>query len=327
MLGSQTTLRALSCISKSARGNLWASASASFLGHGPTGVIGEELNLQANLRNYSAVINDSYKKPQAQSQLVKSIMQQASVKKLREELEDEAENSMYITYDQFAEKATASGAAASPTEVAALCETLQGAGILLKLNNLVYLRIDEIINKVSEICTAASSSTSSSTPAIQRLLLTQGAVQTDRAALPGDLQDARVKLEAVDKELSELEKQMGVASNKALLVTNTMLTLGFIILFTQFLVFIYLTWWELSWDVMEPFSYIIQLFYSLVAYAYFMLMRGAEFDLSAFREFWVGRITRSKAQQLNVNQDRYETLRKLQQRYRRHLSIRSFRFK
>lgn len=43
--------------------------------------------------------------------------------------------------------------------------------------------------------------------------------------------------------------------------------------------------WELSWDVMEPIAYIISLFYSIVAYTYFLFTRDA-FDLGPFREFW-----------------------------------------
>lgn len=48
--------------------------------------------------------------------------------------------------------------------------------------------------------------------------------------------------------------------------------------------------WELSWDVMEPFGYIISLFYSLVGYTYFLATKGKTFDLEPFKTFWHQRI-------------------------------------
>jgi hypothetical protein len=42
----------------------------------------------------------------------------------------------------------------------------------------------------------------------------------------------------------------------------------------QLVGFAYLTWWELSWDVMEPVAYMLSLFYSLIAYMYFLWTRS-----------------------------------------------------
>lgn len=48
--------------------------------------------------------------------------------------------------------------------------------------------------------------------------------------------------------------------------------------------FMYLTWWELSWDVMEPVAYFVSLGYSLVAYMYFLYTRGSYFEQKDFQE-------------------------------------------
>ena len=40
---------------------------------------------------------------------------------------------------------------------------------------------------------------------------------------------------------------------------------------------------------MEPIAYIISLFYSLVAYSYFLLSRGNVFDLGPMQEYWTNR--------------------------------------
>ena len=41
---------------------------------------------------------------------------------------------------------------------------------------------------------------------------------------------------------------------------------------------------------MEPIAYIIQLFYSLVAYTYFLITRGGVFDLGPFKAYWSQRL-------------------------------------
>ena len=46
----------------------------------------------------------------------------------------------------------------------------------------------------------------------------------------------------------------------------------------------YLTWWELSWDVMEPIAYHLTLVYGAIAYLYFMATRGGLLEVGAFRE-------------------------------------------
>jgi hypothetical protein len=49
--------------------------------------------------------------------------------------------------------------------------------------------------------------------------------------------------------------------------------------------FAYLTWWELSWDVMEPVAYFVSLTYSLIAYMYFLITRGSYFEQKEFKEY------------------------------------------
>lgn len=54
----------------------------------------------------------------------------------------------------------------------------------------------------------------------------------------------------------------------------------------QLVGFAYLTWWELSWDVMEPVAYILSLSYSLLAYLYFLYTRGSYFEQKDFKQYW-----------------------------------------
>ena len=61
--------------------------------------------------------------------------------------------------------------------------------------------------------------------------------------LPGGVDDATKKLTKIEEELTEMEAMHKEATKSANRVTNTLLTIGCIVLFTQFISFIYLTWW------------------------------------------------------------------------------------
>eukprot|EP00798_Chlamydomonas_sp_ICE-L_P030694 gene30694-35721_t len=232
--------------------------------------------------------------PAANALLAKNILQQAQVKKLRDELCDESENNMHIPFSSFVERALSNGAAGSEAEAVTLCEALQRSGLVLRHNDTVYIQVDDLIDGVTEM-------------------------------LPGPCPDTEAKLAKIDEELAEINSHMRTASSRAEVLTNVMLGTGFIILFTQFIGFIYLTWWELSWDVMEPFGYIISLFYSLVAYAYFMITRGAVFDAAPFREFWMGKLRKSTTDAMMLDEDRYRYLMKMKARMKRQVGHRPFR--
>lgn len=70
--------------------------------------------------------------------------------------------------------------------------------------------------------------------------------------LPGGREDAEAKLHKVREELSQLEPLHRAAEKAAHRLTDRILAAGGCLLFVQLVAFIYLTWFELSWDVMEP---------------------------------------------------------------------------
>ncbi|MEW5297641.1 MAG: hypothetical protein WDW36_000837 [Sanguina aurantia] len=181
-------------------------------------------------------------------------LQQAQVLRLRDDLEDMAQNSMHIPYNQTLQMAITSGAACSSAEAEELVAALHSAGVVLRHHDTVYLRPAEIAELVMQL-------------------------------LPGGMEDSTRKLQKVEEELALLTAQNLKHDTSARRWTNGLLSVGFVILASQLGAFIWLTWWELSWDVMEPFGYVIQLFYSLVAYSYFMATRGV-FDLDPMRRSW-----------------------------------------
>lgn len=50
-----------------------------------------------------------------------------------------------------------------------------------------------------------------------------------------------------------------------------MLWAGLVLLITQWSLFLRLTFWELSWDVMEPISYFFTSLWGILAYCYFLV--------------------------------------------------------
>ncbi len=46
----------------------------------------------------------------------------------------------------------------------------------------------------------------------------------------------------------------------------------------------YLTWWELSWDVMEPIAYHLTLTYGFVGYMYYLVTRAGDLDYGPFEQ-------------------------------------------
>ncbi|MEW5315383.1 MAG: hypothetical protein WDW38_006817 [Sanguina aurantia] len=219
-------------------------------------------------------------------------LQQAQVLRLRDDLEDMAQNSMHIPYNQTLQMAITSchvvqwGSLIS-TASEEVVAVLHSAGVVLRHHDTVYLRPAEIAELVMQL-------------------------------LPGGMEDSTRKLQKVEEELALLTAQNLKHDTSARRWTNGLLSVGFVILASQLGAFIWLTWWELSWDVMEPFGYVIQLFYSLVAYSYFMATRGV-FDLDPMRRSWHMHFKKRSAREERFDEGRYEHLHRLRDRYRRHV--------
>lgn len=209
---------------------------------------------------------------------------------LREELQLLSEGTNVITFSEFARLASSHGCSRTDEEAAALCTHLQKACVVLRHRESVYLRPEEIAEAVMMM-------------------------------MPHNKQDAEQKLMQVEAELKDLENVHSQLEQAAQRRTNFMLSLGLLVLVGQFVAFIYLTWWELSWDVMEPIGYIISLFYSICAYVYFLGTKGSQFDLGPFKEFWSQRILNSRKAQLSFDQERWDFLVKQRERIRKHLGL------
>ena len=81
------------------------------------------------------------------------------------------------------------------------------------------------------------------------------------------------QLEEVTLELQPLEKIKTELDQKASQRANLCVWGGLGFMALQFGLLARLTWWEYSWDIMEPVTYFVGTGTAMVAYAYFVLTR------------------------------------------------------
>ncbi|GBF91395.1 calcium uniporter mitochondrial-like [Raphidocelis subcapitata] len=208
--------------------------------------------------------------------------------KLRDELEAASIDRPYLSYPEFLEFIKQHNAADCDAEAEARADALTRAGVVLRLNSVVYLRPQEIAEMVYR-------------------------------ALPTDPADARQRLAATEEQLREMDAQHRVLQRAAGRWPKFWLQTGCLVLFGQLVGFAYLTWWELSWDVMEPIAYMLSLSYSFLGYIYF-LSKGSELDYRPFMKFWTEQQLRKKMEERGFDFDRYQSLTREAERYRRYLA-------
>ncbi|XP_052333386.1 calcium uniporter protein, mitochondrial-like [Oncorhynchus keta] len=82
-----------------------------------------------------------------------------------------------------------------------------------------------------------------------------------------------VRLEDLNSQLRPLEKVREELSRKAERRTTWVLWGGVAYMATQFGILARLTWWEYSWDIMEPVTYFITYATAMAMYSYYVLTR------------------------------------------------------
>lgn len=81
------------------------------------------------------------------------------------------------------------------------------------------------------------------------------------------------QLEEIRGELAPLEEQKSVIDARTAQRTNFLVWAGLGYMALQFGFLARLTWWEYSWDIMEPVTYFVTYGGSMIFYAYFVLTR------------------------------------------------------
>lgn len=99
-----------------------------------------------------------------------------------------------------------------------------------------------------------------------------GALNVDEHQLRKE-REMTTKLEELLAELSPMEGKRAEISQLAAKRTNSLIWLGLGYMSIQFGILARLTWWEYSWDIMEPVTYFVTYGTTMLFYAYFVLTR------------------------------------------------------
>ncbi|XP_051114408.1 calcium uniporter protein 2, mitochondrial-like [Andrographis paniculata] len=110
------------------------------------------------------------------------------------------------------------------------------------------------------------------------------------------------------KELQELEKQMAAIDKKASTLVKRELWCGLAYLLIQTGAFMRLTFWELTWDVMEPICFYVTSGYFLAGYAFF-LRTSKEPSFEGFYQSRLKAKQKRLIEKMKFDVERYEELK------------------
>lgn len=118
------------------------------------------------------------------------------------------------------------------------------------------------------------------------------------------LTDPRLK-----EELEAMEEQKAAIDQKAEMMVRRELWLGLAYMVIQTAAFMRLTFWELSWDVMEPICFYVTSIYCMAGYAFFLRTSKEP----SFEGFFQSRFTSKQKRLMELNNfelEKYNELRK-----------------
>uniref|UniRef100_A0A0D9VRL2 Calcium uniporter protein C-terminal domain-containing protein n=1 Tax=Leersia perrieri TaxID=77586 RepID=A0A0D9VRL2_9ORYZ len=134
-----------------------------------------------------------------------------------------------------------------------LARALDDSGVVIVLGDAVFLRPDMVAKAIESMIPAATSTKSATT------------TRAAASVVDVDVDDARRK-----EELREMEEEKAAIDAAAAAQVRRELWCGLGLLAAQTLGFMRLTFWELSWDVMEPVCFYVTSLYFMSGYAFFM---------------------------------------------------------
>jgi hypothetical protein len=219
---------------------------------------------------------------------VQGLLDSLSALRLRDELSAASDATPYVPHARLLEIVRETGAADTAAEAERVADALVRAGVVLRLGGVVYLRPHEVAEMVL------------------------ASVPSDGAAAAGRLREIEGELEALDRAHADIVAQ-------ARRWPRFWLGAGCAAFAAQLAGFIYLCYWELSWDVVEPLACFVSMGWTLVAWLYF-LARGSALDYDAFDSHWTQAGLEKRMAAHGFDPERHERLALARDRYRRYLS-------
>jgi len=117
-----------------------------------------------------------------------------------------------------------------------------------------------------------------------------------------------IELEKLKNELGPLEDKREQINQLALKRTNYLTWVGLGLMSVQFGILARLTWWEYSWDIMEPVTYFVTYGTAMLAYAYFVLTKQ-EYVLPAVTDRQYLITFHKNAKKVGLDVDKYNVLK------------------
>ncbi|MCO5586229.1 hypothetical protein L7F22_040168 [Adiantum nelumboides] len=164
------------------------------------------------------------------------VVELAHLYALKESLEKKTTD--VVAYDDLLKMCVSMGVASSSRGATQLVECLNDASLVLILHDTVYLNPRKVARLVNKVIPASSS-----------------------------MRGAREGIQ----EICSLKEEKKDIDKDAYKYSRRILWLGFAYLTLQMLLIFRLTFWDLSWDVMEPIAYFVTNITLLLGYAFFMI--------------------------------------------------------
>ncbi|CAN4082810.1 unnamed protein product [Withania somnifera] len=180
----------------------------------------------------------------------------------------------WITYPEFIQ--ICNGACSNPDQALGFAKMLDQSGIVIVLGNVVFLKPDKVVKAMEG-------------------LMPMPLAQPNDPQLMKELKQMEEKKSAIDKKA------------KSLVQRELWCGLGFFVIQTA--AFMRLTFWELTWDVMEPICFYVTTFYCMAGYAFFLRTSKEP----TYEGFFHSRFTAKQKKLMklhNFDLQRYNELRK-----------------
>jgi len=158
--------------------------------------------------------------------------------------------------------------------------TLQKAGVIIKIDDVVYTNPGQLTRDVLAVL-----------PRVPSYVY--------------GVSDA--ELVSLEADLAAQEAEVNAAKAKARRRSNVVVGTGLALMCTQLVVFMRLTYVELSWDVMEPISYFVGVFNAILVYIYFMVYQR-DFSFNDWASRMQTSYTKSAVSKKGIDWERYKKI-------------------
>lgn len=219
---------------------------------------------------------------------IQTLLERDHVVKLRKRLDGESRRR--ISVQEF--QALAAEEGISQEQSQRVLQALSDSGFILnfynstnsKLKNTVFLKPSELNNTVHHLLEHYS-------PAVLKL---------QAEATQAEIANLTHQLEPLKERRDELQHK---ANRRA----NIIIGAGFGYCILQFLAIGRLTWWELSWDVMEPVTYMLTFATALIGYSFFVFT-GSEYTFEGLKRTLKERRLKKLIQRTGFDEARFKQL-------------------